>query len=218
MNLLNGPVSRSARSKVTTLPSSFAAARMASMFCWCWASSGSSGSATYGSSAISRQRPADQIADEALGQLRIAVVLDEGHESQRRLFQLDRHLGVGEQGAIDDLRPLHQLGERRGIEPELGGHGVGQELGAALRLRIVELPAGGVGAEMVFVAGQLKCRGVVVEPPGQAGVLGVAKVDAGVFVAVEAVGGERLRHRPCARGGDRPRRAAPWRCALGRTG
>ena len=139
------------------------------------------------------QRPADEIADERLRQRRIAVVLDEGHEAQRRLFQLDRHLGVGEERAVDDLGPVNQLGERRLVEAELGGDGVGQELGAALGLGIVELAAGGVGAEVVLVAGQLERRGVVVEPPGEARVLRVAEVDAGVLVAVEVVGGERLR-------------------------
>ncbi len=139
------------------------------------------------------QRPADEIADEPLRQRRVPVVLDEGHQTQRRLLQLDRHLGVGEERAVDDLGPVDQLGERRGVEAEFGGDGVGQELGATLRFGIVELPAGGVGAEVVLVAGQLERRGVVVEPPGEARVLGVAEVDAGVLVSVEVVGGERLR-------------------------
>ena len=123
----------------------------------------------------------------------IAVVLDERHQTQRGLFQLDGHLGVGEQRAVDDLGPVDQLGQRRGVEAELGGHGVGQELGAALGLRVVELSPGRVRAEVVLVAGQLERGGVVVEPPGQPRVLRVAKVDARVLVAVEALGRERLR-------------------------
>ena len=72
-------------------------------------------------------------------------------------------------------------------KPNFAGDGVGQELGAALRRRIVELAPGRVGAEVVLVARQLERRRVVVEPPGQARVLRVAKVDARVLVAVEAV-------------------------------
>ena len=41
---------------------------------------------------------------------------------------------------------------------------------------------------MRFVAGQLKGRGVMVEPPVQAGALAVAEIDAGVDVAIEELG------------------------------
>ena len=77
--------------------------------------------------------------------------------------------------------------------PNLARHGVGQELRAALRLRIVELAPGRVGAEVILVARKLERRGVVVEPPGQARILRVAEIDAGILVAVEAVGRERVR-------------------------
>ena len=89
----------------------------------------------------------------------------------------------------------HSTSSRSGadVEAELRGHGVGQELRAALRRRVVELPPGRVGAEVRLVARLLERRRVVVEPPGQPRVLRVAEVDAGVLVAVEAVGRERLR-------------------------
>jgi hypothetical protein len=73
------------------------------------------------------------------------------------------------------------------------GARVGQELRAALRGWIVELATGGVGAEVVLVARQLKRGGVVVEPPRQARILRVPEVDAGVLVPVEEVRRERLR-------------------------
>ena len=67
-----------------------------------------------------------------------------------------------------------------------------------LAVGVVELAAGGVRAEVVLVARQLERRRVVVEPPGQARILRVAEVDAGVLVPVEAVRRERLRRSPCA--------------------
>src|SRR5204863_5180777 len=51
----------------------------------------------------------------------------------------------------------------------------------------------GVGPEMGFVAWQLESRGVVVEPPAEPRILRVAKVDADVLIAVEALGREGLQ-------------------------
>ena len=79
------------------------------------------------------------------------------------------------------------------VEAELRRHRRRDELGAALRRRVVELSPGRVGAEMRLVARLLERRRVVVEPPGQPRVLRVAKIDARVLVAVERVGRERLR-------------------------
>ena len=92
---------------------------------------------------------------------------------------------VWEQGAVDDVRPLDQLGCRRGMKAEaLLGHR-SQELGAALEVGIVELGVGLLLLEVGRVGGGKESALVVVEPPGDARRRGVLEVHDRVLVAIE---------------------------------
>ncbi len=75
-----------------------------------------------------------------------AGALDDGHEPQRRLLELDGGLGVRKLRAVDDLGPVDELAHRLGLPTELLGERTGNELGAALGLGIVELLAAVLGS------------------------------------------------------------------------
>src|ERR1700738_4579416 len=86
-------------------------------------------------------------AEAPRAQLGVLARLDEQHELHCRLGQVDRHLRIGEAGAVDHLGPIDQLAQRRRLEAEPLRHRAREELGAAQRLRIPELLAARVGAE-----------------------------------------------------------------------
>jgi hypothetical protein len=117
------------------------------------------------------------------------VVLDPGHELQRRLGQLDGGLGALELRAVDDVGPAYQLVVPGPVPAEVLLALLGEVLGAAARLGIEELVGAGMALEVLLVGGRGEGRDVVVEPPGELFVRRVAEVDHHVDVAVEAAGG-----------------------------
>src|SRR6185437_505156 len=106
-------------------------------------------------------------------------------ELERGLLHLDRELRGGEAGGVHDIGPMDQLGQRRGVELEALGADLGEKLGAGGAIRIVELLAAAVLAEMLGVGRGQEGAEMVVEPPGDARIGAVLEVHDGVVVARE---------------------------------
>ena len=123
----------------------------------------------------------NQVGDEAV----IGRRFDDHGQLHGGRFHLDGGLGVGIKGAVDDVGPVHQIGQRRGIEAEALLRDHGDETGAGLEIRVVELAVALVLLEMLGVGGRQEGALVVVEPPGNFGRAGIFEVDDGILVAVE---------------------------------
>src|SRR5579863_1543337 len=80
---------------------------------------------------------------------------------------------------------MDELCQRLGIEPEFLRSDRGEQLGAGLERRVVELLAGMVETEMLGILGLEKGALVMVEPPGQLRGAGIFEIHDGVFVAIE---------------------------------
>jgi len=63
-------------------------------------------------------------------------------------LHLDRCFGVGIERAVNDIRPVNQIGQRRRIEAETLLPDHGNETGTGLESRIVELPIALVALKM----------------------------------------------------------------------
>jgi len=59
------------------------------------------------------------------------------------------------------------------------------ELGARAICRIMEFPAAPIGAEVGFVLPAEECTLVMIEPPGQARIAGIFKIDNSVLVPIK---------------------------------
>src|SRR3954462_15965984 len=78
------------------------------------------------------ERPLRELADEPRAKLRILARLDEQHELERRMRQLDGGLRNRELRAVDHLSPLEKLRKRRRIPAEAIATGEGEKPRAAL--------------------------------------------------------------------------------------
>jgi hypothetical protein len=138
---------------------------------------------------------AQEIVDEGLDEAGIGVGLDEGHELEGGLGEAYRHLRAREGGGVDELGPADQLGVGLEIRAEAIADDPGDVAGAALGGGVVELAAAAIGVEVLAVAFELEGGAVVVEEPGEAGVLAVAEVEADDLVRVEVAGIEGISGR-----------------------
>ena len=77
--------------------------------------------------------------------------LDDERELHGRRGHFDRGLGALVLRAVDDVGPVDQLGDRRGVEAEARGSDVGQKAGAGGVLGIEELAR---AADRIALAGQ----------------------------------------------------------------
>ena len=147
-------------------------------------SSGGRSGATNGSSRIVRQGPGgqkrNQVGDELVGR-----GFDDHGQLHGGRLHLDRGLGVGVEGAVNDVGPMDEIGHGSGIEskPLLRDHG--DKTGAGLEVRIVELPVALVALEVGRVGRREKRAFVMVEPPRDLGRTGVLEIDDGILVTVE---------------------------------
>ena len=220
MNLFRPPTFSSRKSVMTTSPSMRATRRTDSMFSGAAPGSGPAARSTYGLAAISASgldtRSSMKRTASSSERLFSIQVISRSAGS----FSSTGICGGGEQGAVDDLRPLDQLGHRAGVEAELLGHacgpGSGRSCGRWGRRTCWPL---GVGAEM----------GLVARRPGRRR-RGDRTTSAGGGPASSGSRRRRWCRRrtaargwpappPCAPGARRPRPGAPpWRSAPGRTG
>ncbi len=148
-------------------------------------SRGGSRGATNGSCENLRQgfcgQQRNQVRDEAV----IGGGLDDHGQFHRGSFHFDGGLGVGIEGAVNDVGPMDQIGHGRGIEAEALLRDHGNEAGAGLEIGIVELAVALILLEVLGIIGGEEGALVMVEPPGNFGRAGVFEVDDGVLVAVE---------------------------------
>ena len=101
-------------------------------------------------------------------------------------------LGAGVEGAVHDVRPVDEVLQRAGVEPEAALGDGGDQLGAGLEAGIEELFVAVPAPEVGLVLGSQEGAVVVVEPPGQPLVVGVLEVHDGVLVPLEEVVGKGL--------------------------
>src|SRR3954454_19689525 len=85
------------------------------------------------------ERPLRELADEPRAKPGILARLDEQHELERRMRQLDGGLRIRKLGSVDHLRPLEELRERRLVPAEAIAAGEGEKPRAALCGGIPEL-------------------------------------------------------------------------------
>ena len=120
----------------------------------------------------------------------ILAGLDDKSQLHRWSGHLDGRLGALILCAIDDVGPVNQLGDRRGVEAKTRGANVRQKAGAGGVVGVEELAAGRGHAlliveEVLLILRGQKGREVMVEPPGDARRGAVLEIDDGVFVAGE---------------------------------
>src|SRR2546426_12519236 len=94
--------------------------------------------------------------------------------------------------AVDHLRPVDELGQRREVPPEPVAADARQEAGATLRGRIPELAPRSVGPEVRLLLRRPERALVVVEPPGESLIGGVAEIDHRVLFPREDLVTEEL--------------------------
>ena len=123
----------------------------------------------------------NEIGDEAV----IGRGLDDHGELHGRSFHFDRGLGVGIEGAVDDVGPVDEVGDGLRVESEALLRDHRDEASAGFEIGIVELAVALVLLEVFGVGGRKKGAFVVIEPPSDGGGTRVLEIDDGVFVAVE---------------------------------
>jgi len=118
---------------------------------------------------------------------------DDQRQFHRRSSQFHCRAGVRVLSAVDDQRPLDQFAQiRRGEAKALAGH-VRDERGAGFIARVVKLASARVAAELFGIRAAEEGALVMIEPPGEARVIGVFEIYDGVFVAIEQIRREDLR-------------------------
>jgi len=110
-------------------------------------------------------------------------------------FHLHGGLGIGIEGAIDNVGPVDEVGHRGGIEAEALLRDHGDKAGAGLEARIVELAVALVLFKVGGIGRREKRAFVMIEPPGKLRRTGILEIDDGVFVAIEL---DVLEQRPGA--------------------
>ncbi len=97
-------------------------------------------------------------------------------------MHLDRCFGVGIERAVNDIRPVNQIGQRRRIEAETLLPDHGNETGTGLESRIVELPIALVALKMRGVGRREKRALMMIEPPCDLRRTRIFEIDDGIFV------------------------------------
>ena len=100
--------------------------------------------------------------------------------------------GAGVEGAVHDVRPVDEVLQHAGVEPEAAAGDGGDQLGAGLEAGIEELFVAVPAPEVGLVLGSQEGAVMMVEPPGQPLVVGVLEVHDGVLVPLEEVVGKGL--------------------------
>jgi len=136
------------------------------------------------------ERHVGEQGDEARDEGRILGGLDDQGELHGGGGHFDGELGALVEGAVDDVGPADELGDRCCVEAEVAGRDVGEEAGAGDVVGIVEavafVAAVGHAAEVVLMIFRSEEGGeVVIEPPGDFGRGRVLEVDDRVLVAGE---------------------------------
>ncbi len=176
-----------------------------------WRSSnGGRTAATNGSSRYFRQRMVGEQRNHFLDEVAIARSFDSHGQLHRGSLHFHRRFGVFVHGAVNDVGPFDQFRHLAGIEakPLFGNHG--NETGAGLEGRIIELAVALILLEVGGVVGRKKSAFVVIEPPGDFGRTGILEIDNGILVAIELVS-RRTAHPRDAAG--RSKRS-PHRCGF----
>ena len=147
-------------------------------------SSGGSTAATKGSSRICRGMVGEQ-RNQFLDEVAVGGGFDGHGQLHGRSLHFDRRLRVFVHGAIDNVGPVDQFGDRAGVEAEALLRDHGNEAGAGLECRIVKLAVALILLEMGGIGRRKKRAFVVIEPPGDFGRTGILEIDDGVLVAVK---------------------------------
>ena len=131
------------------------------------------------------QRTIGEQRDHILDEVAVTGGFDGHRQLHGRGFHFDGGLRVFVHGGIHDVGPVDEFGDRARIEAKalFGDHG--DEAGAGLESRIVELAVAPVLFEVGGVGRGKKGAFVVIEPPGDFGRTGVLEIDDGILVAVE---------------------------------
>ena len=110
---------------------------------------------------------------------------DDHGQLHGRRFHFHRGLGIGVKRAVDDVRPIDKIGQRRGIEAETLLRDHGDETGARLEIRIVKLAVALTLLKMLGIGRRKKCALMMVEPPRDFRRTGIFEVNDGVLITVK---------------------------------
>ena len=99
--------------------------------------------------------------------------------------------------AINNIAPINQFRERLRVEPKLRAGHIRQKLGAGFVIRIVELVAAMVLAEVLRIGGSQERALVMIKPPGHERRTRIFKIDDGILIAVKQAVLERLARAVC---------------------
>ena len=139
------------------------------------------------------QRAMRHLRNQPAGQVAVRSRLHHQRQLERRVFHLHGGLRVGEQRAVHDVGPLDQLCQVVCLESEFLGSDEGNQLGAGLEARVVELLPAAVLAEVGGVFRRQKGALMVIEPPVEPRRGRVLEVHDGIFVPVKQRFIEQLR-------------------------
>jgi hypothetical protein len=112
---------------------------------------------------------------------------DDHGEFHGRLFHLDGGFGIGIKSAVNDVGPVHEIGDRSGIEAEALLRDHGDEAGAGFEIGIIKLAVALILLKVLGIGRREEGALVMVEPPGNFGRAGIFEVDNGVFLAIELI-------------------------------
>src|ERR1035441_3220867 len=123
--------------------------------------------------------------DHGLNEIPITGGFNGHGQFHGRSFHFYRRLRVVVHGAIHDVGPADQFRYRARIKPEALLRDHGDEAGAGLESRIVELAVALILLEVGGIVWGKKSAFVMIEPPGDLGGAGILEIDDGILVAVE---------------------------------
>src|SRR2546427_640742 len=132
-----------------------------------------------------RERPRGQTRNQPRGQARLGCRFDYQRELRGRFHEFHGGLRRGVLRSVNDVAPVNQLGKRARIEAELFLRDGRQPQGARFVVRVVELAATAVLAEVLGIGRSKKRALVMVEPPGHPRRAGVFEVHDRVLVPIE---------------------------------
>src|SRR5438874_1172592 len=133
------------------------------------------------------ERLARKQRDQTWKKLGILSGLDHHRKLHGGCFHFDSSLGIGIQGAINNVGPVHELSDRRRVESKTLFCNRGDETGAGLEIRIIELAVAWVLFEVFSIRRTQKGALVMIKPPCDFWRTRILEIHDGILISVEIV-------------------------------